>query len=269
MNLAQFGTFDYDVSGAEETTITSVSAELIQESILNQFKDPSGYAKVDFVQSFFQRYKLTLKEIADDYDEDEISATKELHRKFIGFMEKTLMERLSIGITDLDNMGDEEQEQMVHYLYRFFIINLNQNMYNFFLHYIEKHKSALAEVLPATKTVSIRRLTEIVEDPDMIKICAWISEVTKYITEQEISVDDYFELCMAKEYDLEREFTMQQYEEFAVSGNFIERYLSMIPEPIMVELESEMIAYLTRKYRKPKEEPPRPAEPEVADIVSE
>lgn len=269
MNLAQFGTFDYDVSGAEETTITSVSAEIIQESILSQFKDPSGYAKVDFVQSFFQRYKLTLKEIADDYDEDEISVTKEIHRKFIGFMEKTLMERLSIGITELDNMGEEEQEQMVHYLYRFFIINLNQNMYNFFLHYIEKHKADIAATLPNVKTVSVRRLTDIMDDSDMIRICAWISEVTKYITEQEISVDDYFELCMAKEYDLEREFTMQQYEDFAVSGNFIERYFAMIPEPIMVELESEMTAYLTRKYRKPKEEPQPAIEPEVVDIVSE
>jgi hypothetical protein len=267
MNLTKFDYFDYEpAEGEEETTLTDTALQLIKESIENQFKNPIGYAKVDFVSQFIQRYRLTLTEISDDFDDDENTQTKNMHTSFISFMERTLKEKLNIGIVDLEDMSEEDQEQMIHYLYRFFIININQNMFNYVYHYIKEHLSEIVATLPDIKTVSSRRMEEVVDNPDIIKVCTWMSKVIEIaLTDENIFVDDFFALCRSKEYDLEREFIIEKYDNDEVTGNFVEPYRKMLPEPTLIELETEIIGKLTKKYRKEKvAEPEVPAENEEA-----
>jgi hypothetical protein len=264
MNLTKFDYFDYEpVEGEDETTLTDTSLQLIKESIENQFKNPIGYAKVDFVSQFIQRYRLTLTEISDDFNESETAEVKNMHTNFISFMERTLKEKLNIGIVDLEDMGEEDQEQIIHYLYRFFIININQNMFNYVYHYIKEHLDAIVEVLPEIKTVSSKRMEEVVDDPSIIKICTWMSKVIDIaLHDENIFVDDFFTLCRSKEYDLEREFIIEKYDNDEVTGNFVDNYRTMLPEPTLIELETELIAKFTKKYRKEKVVEPKNEEEE-------
>lgn len=251
MNLVNFDTMDYEPDEiSDETTLTETAATLIKDSIKAQFKDPSEDTKTDFVSTFIARYQLTLKEISDDFDEAENEELHNIHRGFISFMEEILKKKLKIGIVELEDMDEESQEEMVHQLYRFFIINISQNIYNYIFHYIEKNKSALAAILPNKNTVSKKRMSDLMDDKEMIQICSNLQDVVQLaLTDENITVDNFFEMCASKEMDLEREFVIEQYNNFAVTGNFVNKYRKMLPQWMVVELESTILSALVRKYR--------------------
>lgn len=252
MKLTNFDYSEYEPSEMTDNTIlTEDSLALISESIRMQFEDPSGHGKVDAVSAFITRYKVTVSEAEDDCDEEELARAKDIHRRFIAYMESLFKDKLKIGIPELDDMGEEEQDTMIHYLYRFFITNVTQNMLNFVKAYIKKNKTSLGAVLPGTKTVSSRRFSDIMDDDDMIRICSNLSDVVKLaLTDKEITVTDFLEMCRSKEDDLEREFINEQYDNFGVTGNFVNRYRKMLPEWCIIELESALLTYLVSKYRR-------------------
>lgn len=251
MNLVSFDTMDYEPDEIrDETTLTETAAILIKDSIKAQFKDPSEDTKTDFVSTFIARYQLTLKEISDDFDEAENEELHNIHRGFISFMEDILKKKLKIGIVELEDMDEESQEEMVHQIYRFFIINISQNIYNYIFRYIEKNKAALAQILPSRSTVSKKRMSGLMDDKEMIQICANIQDSTQLaLVDENITVDDFFEMCASKEMDLEREFVIEQYNNFAITGNFVNKYRKMLPSWMIVELESAVLSALVRKYR--------------------
>ena len=41
------------------------------------------------------------------------------------------------GIVDLEDMDEESQEEFIHQVYRFFIVNISQNMFNYVYRYID------------------------------------------------------------------------------------------------------------------------------------
>ena len=45
-------------------------------------------------------------------------------------MEDLFKEFLGIGLPDIEEKNDEIQEEIVHYLYRYFIININHRFRN-------------------------------------------------------------------------------------------------------------------------------------------
>lgn len=252
MKLESFDNPEYEPSELEDSIIlTQDSLDLITESIRRQFEDPSGHGKIDAVETFMTRYKVTISEAEDNCDEEEIAKAKDIHRRFIAFMEAILKEKLKIGIPELDDMGMDEQDEMVHYLYRFFITNVRQNMLNFIKAYIKKNKDALGSMLPDTKTVSSKRFSDIMDDQNMIRICANLSDVVKLaLGDKDITVTDFLEMCRAKEDDLEREFINEQYDNAGVTGNFVNKYRKMLPEWFVIELESALLTYLVSKYKR-------------------
>lgn len=252
MNLMSFEDKGYEpYELVDETTLTEAALEIIKESIATQFKDPSGFNKMDFVSSFLTRYALSEKIIKEDYDEEENENLRNIHRHFISYMEELFQKKLKIGIPELEDMGFEEQDQIIHYLYRFFIINVTQNMFNYVYSYIKANKTSLGEILPTTKTVSYQRMSEIMEDKDMVRICSNMSDVVKLaLTDENVTVDDFFEMCKAKDYDLEREYIMEKYESFAVTGNFVKKYRKILPDWAVVELETTISTKLLREFRK-------------------
>lgn len=256
MKLIDFNNSDYEPSPETEdtTALTMNSLNIIKDSIRMQFNDPSGYGKIDAVENFIIRYNSTLREISDDFDEEEQAIVRDIHRDFISFMEAVFKDKLKIGIPDLDDMSQDAQDMMIHYLYRFFITNIRQNMLNFIKSYIKKNKSALAQILPNTNTASSKRFSNIMNDAEIVKICANIDDVVKLaMTDKEVTVSEFLEMCKAKEDDLEREFVDSQYDKAGITGNFVNRYRKMLPEWCIVELTSTLIAQLVVEYKNPEE----------------
>lgn len=252
MKFTDFEYSEYEPSElTDNITLTMDSLSLITESIRMQFEDPSSYSKIDAVELFITRYNATLRDLEENYDEEESAKVKEIHRKFISFMQKMFKDKLKIGIPELDDMSTEDQDTMVHYLYRFFIINIKQNILNYVKAYIKKNKSALGSVLPSVNTVSSKRFSGIMDDQDMIRICSNSDDVVKLaLTDKDITVTDFLDMCKAKEDDLEREFINEQYDNAGVTGNFVNRYRKMLPEWCIVELTNTLLAYLVSKYRR-------------------
>lgn len=252
MKLTNFANIDYEPEDLDsETTITDEGLGLIEESIINQFEDPSGHAKTDIVSSFLTRYALTKTEIAYTADEEEIESAKNLHRRFVAFMEETFKEKLNIGIVDLEDMGENEQDTIIHYLYRFFIINISQNMFNYTYRYIKKNKTELSQILPNTKTVSIKRMSDLIDDKEMVVIAANLSDaVALALSDENITVTDFLDMCKSKDYDLEREYVIDRYDDFTITGNFVEKYHKLLPSWYVVELESTLLTKIVKKYKK-------------------
>lgn len=251
MNLVDFGTMDYEPDEiVEETTLTEMSVGLIKDSIRLQFKDPSADKKTDFVSTFIVRYHLTVNEISDDFNDEENVRVKNIHRDFISFMEDLLKKKLKIGIVDLEDMDEESQEEFIHQVYRFFIVNISQNMFNYVYRYIEKNKEALAAILPTVNSVTRRRMSDLMDDKAIIQICSNLQDVVRLaLTDENITVDDFFEMCVGKDHDLELEFVKEKYELFELTGNFVGKYRKMLPQWLVVELESNILTTLVRKYR--------------------
>lgn len=251
VKLTDFSESEYESSEITgEITLTADALALIQESIRMQFEDPSSYSSTDAVETFIVRYNATLQEIAEDYDEDENVKARDIHRQFILFMENIFKEKLKVGIPELEDLSEDEQLTMVHYLYRFFIINAKQNMLNFVKSYIIKHKETLGTILPDKVTASSKRYSDLMTDTDMVRICSNLSDVVQLaLTDKDITVTDFLEMCRSKEDDLEREFLNDQYDNAGVTGNFVNKYRKMLPDWCIIELESSLLTTLVAKYR--------------------
>lgn len=237
MFLEEFKGFDYEAQDIEETTMLSdIPLALLTDSIKQQFDDPVTYGENDFVQTFETKYQLTKQEM-DEENEEEIT---QLYIQFISFMQDILKEKLGIGMPYLDDMPEGEQLQLIHYIYRYFILNIKENFFNFILHYIKKNKKDIASDIEAKDNIVTRRLGSVVEDPDELKILTKLSHVIHDVMENADSVDEFLDLSNDDEGCLENEFINEKYDDFNITGNFMTFYPKMLPAEDLITIECEV-----------------------------
>ena len=249
MNLDMFKAFDYEPHEADEEVILSeLPLSLITGSIKEQFENPVMYKKNDFVQSFETRWLIT-KENMTDEDEDDVWA---LFRYFVSFMRDIFREKLSTGLPYLEDMPEDEQLELIHYIYRFFVMNIKKNYFTFIYNYIQKHKKELAETLGPKKDVTTISLKDAVTDEEDLIIIASLSQCIKKLIMQNdsVTVDEFLELSRGDEPNLENEFINDKYDDFNINGNFVMKYNQMVDEETLVEIECRVRNKILSKYRK-------------------
>lgn len=127
----------YDTTEIDnELFLSTIPLNLIEEAIKSQFDDPLEYRKTDYIQSFLNKYQFSVDNM---YEEDQ-NELNELHDDFIDFIKNIFYEYLSIGIPNIEDKSEEEQHQIIHYVYRYFITNIKKNFTNLIINYIEKIK---------------------------------------------------------------------------------------------------------------------------------
>ena len=189
------------------------------------------------MQTFETRYVVT-KNNMDEENEDEIH---HLYDQFISFMRDIFKEKLSLGFPYLEDMPEEQQLQLIHYTYRFFIINLKQNYLSFIFNYIVKHKDELAEILPKKKDVTTNTLKNMIDDEAYITIMASISDcITHILEDNKITVDEFMELSRGDDANVENDFINEKYDDFNINGNFIEQYAGLIDPMTRTEIEVQV-----------------------------
>ena len=124
MDVTTFEGFDYEPNDIDdEIFLSEAPLSLMKENIRSQFENPGENHKNDFIQTFLNKYayskKIELEEESENLDD--------LHDEFISYMEDLFKEFLGIGLPDIEEKNDEIQEEIVHYLYRYFIINIKKN----------------------------------------------------------------------------------------------------------------------------------------------
>jgi len=234
-----------NVTNVEDSFLSQVPVALLEENILTQFRNPDNF-RMDYIASFISSYKYSLGMIEDDDEKMELVSQ---HDEFMNFMQDTLFEKLGIGINNFGEMSYEEQEDLVHFVYRFFIINMKQNFFNLFLNYINRNKEMLLENAVRRKDVTSQAFKRELPEEDTI-ILANLSDIMNYvINDAELTVDDFLELCEGESPSTELTLMSEYYDDFIITGNFIERYTRMLRIPMRIRIEGDIRNRILKKYR--------------------
>lgn len=245
--LNEFNSYEYDPNEIEnEIFLSELPLDLFLETIRSQFNEPMEYRKNDYVQSFFNKFYFTKNEMTED-DEEEV---EELYTKFVSFMESLFKEYLGIGLPTLEDEGEEEQKELIHYVYRYFIMNIRKNFVNFIYNYIEDRKDGICDSIEKKKDVTSLSLKKNVTDENDITILSNLSEVISDILDEEFTIDDFFKYSRTDSTELEIDFVNDKYENCEITGNFVPYYIKMIDEDLLVEIECKVRNKILKKYKK-------------------
>lgn len=231
----------------DELFLSEVPMELLQESIETQFGDPLEYRKKDYVQSFITKYEFS----KDNMMEDDLVMLEYNRDKFIEFLEEIFDNYLSIGFNELDNVDTDEQNEIMHQTYRFFIKNIKKNFVNIIFNYINEYKDDISSKYEKKKDVTTLNFRAEIDDEYDTLVLANLGEIVNYIIEivRDItSVDDFFELCQDDEVILELECVKHYYNEMQLTGNFIEKYVDMLDDDFKSEIQSKIRNKILKKY---------------------
>lgn len=250
--MSEFRGLEYVPQDADdEILLSEAPLDVLMESITKQFEDPLEYVGYDFVQSFITKYMLTKDNCVED---EEVEELNRLYVKFISFIERTFQEQLSLGIPELEDKSEEEQLEIIHYAYRFFVINLQDNFQNYIYQYIKENKKLLAEQLPERNDVSTNSLKQVVDDRDDLLVLANLNTAIEMsLKDDSVLVDEFLSLAYGKDNNLENDFITDKFEGFELTGNFVIPYSKILPEEMRIEIECKIRNKLLKKYRKNKQ----------------
>lgn len=248
MDMGFFTGFEYNPNDIDdEIFLSQAPLSLLEENIRSQFEEPEEDHKTDFVQSFLNKYIYTKQNDLEEEDDD----IEGLHGEFIAFMESILREFLGIGLPNLDDEDNEYQEEIVHYLYRFFIINIKKNFIRFIIHYIEDNKSKICEhIESSSKNVSYKNYKQIIDDEEDLTIISSIYSVVSYVLRKakKLNIDDFFDYIRADATNLELDFVLDKYDNDEINGNFVEGYVDMLSPILTDSITCKVKNKLLKKY---------------------
>lgn len=247
MSLNVFKGFDYEPNDMEmEIFLSDVPLKLMEQNIKLQFDDPVEHRKNDLVQTYLNSYKYTKQEMTED-DEEEID---NLSDEFLSFMIETFRVYLGIGFPTIEEMAEEDQYDLIHFVYRFFIMNIKRNFVNIVLNYIENNKQVLVSELPRKKDVATISLSKVVTDDSDLVILSNLEDVINLIFDDPelYDVENFLELCVRGESNLEAEYIDEKYDSFDITGNFTEKYCGMVDNDFKVTIECKVRNKLISKY---------------------
>lgn len=247
MDLSFFEGFDYEPGEIDdEIFLSQAPLSLLEENIRSQFEEPGEDHKTDFVQTFLNKYLYTKQNDLEEED-DEIEG---YHDDFILHMENLFREFLSVGIPNLEDEDNEYCEEMVHYLYRFFIINIKKNFVRLVLHFIEERKDWLYDALPKTKDIAHMSYKDVIDDEVDLTIISNIYGAVKRVLKEakQFTIDDFFEYARSDATNLEIDFILEKYDNNEVNGNFVEKYIDMIDPILRDEITCKVKNKLLKKY---------------------
>jgi hypothetical protein len=256
----------------DELFLSEVPVELLQESIESQFKDPLEYRKKDYVQTFITKYEFSKENMLED-DANMLEITRD---KFLLFLETIFNEYLSVGFNDYEDMDVEDQNELFHHTYRFFLKNIKKNFVNIVINWIEESKDHILSNYEKKKDITFLNFkAELDNDFDVIVLSNLgniINEIITYLRSMN-DVDEFFRLCESDEAQLELECVKHYYDEMTLTGNFIENYVDMIDGDFQSEIQSKVRNRILKKYPKRErrniEEDINDSEDEITDETEE
>ncbi len=246
MNMNEY---DYRPNEIEsDQFLSEVSINLLKENIKAQFEDPLEYRKKDHITPFIARYQWC-KDNVNVYEDEEMEDIVDLRDEFYNFLQVMFKNYLNIGIPNFSDFGEEQQDDLIHYTYRFFIMNIKKNFTCLMMNYINKNRESYEIDEDRRKDVTSLSFKREVTDPIDVYILSNLHSIIEDIMAEEISVDDFFENC-DDENCLETQFVSGAYDRFEIVGNFVNAYKEMIDSDFIAEIESKIRNKILKKYKK-------------------
>lgn len=239
---------DYDETANDEIMLSEIPLNLIEESIKSQFDNPEVYRKNDYVQKFLKKYQYSLDNLRDDEEED----IYELHDRFLLFIKDIFYDRLNIGFPEIEDYEEDDQHELIHLTYKFFINNIKKNFVNFIYTIIDTDRDLVLQVCEKKKDViSLNFKNEIDDDYDVL-VLSNLSKIIDFILSQSYTVDEFFDNCTPSSLVIEYDFVKEKFEDFSLTGNFVSNYIAMLDESFKIEIECKIRSKILKKYPKRK-----------------
>lgn len=242
--------FDYIPNEIDsDQFLSDVSLDLLKENIKAQFSDPLEYRKKDHITPFLAKYQYS-KDNADAYEEEDLEDIRDLRDEFYNFMQIMFKQYLNIGFPNFSDSGEEEQDDLIHYTYRFFLMNIRKNFVCFLMNQINRRRDTFDVDDDKRRDVTTLSFKKEISDPVDVYILSNLHSIIKDIlADTEISIDDFFEDC-DNEGCLETQFVSRKFDEIAIVGNFIESYFTMLDADFIADIESKIRNKILKKYKK-------------------
>lgn len=235
----------------DELFLSSVPLSLLEEGIKKQFDNPLDYRKTDYVQTFISRYNFSIENMR----EEEENTIEDMHDEFIQFMKTILYETLGIGFDNIEDKSVDDQHQLIHYVYRFFITNIKKNFVNLIMNYIERNKDDIRPILVKTKDIIYRNFKPEIEDEYYVLVLSNLSTVISHILSEDFDVDSFLDYVTGEDSDiLETEYMKSKMDDFEVTGNFVSSYVGMIDKFFRLSLENKIRKEILSKFPNRKKE---------------
>lgn len=240
--------YEYNPNEIEsDIFLSQIPLNLMKENIKSQFKDPLEYRKKDHITTFINKYRMS-KQNLDLFEDEDKDNLIELRDNFYAFMQLMFRNYLGIGINNFDTMDEETQDDMIHYIYRFFLINIKRNFFCLIMNYIEKNKESFIIDEEKRKDVTSLSFKKEIDDYD-VYILGNLNSLIHQALKDDIDVDEFFEKCDDTVPCLETEFMKKNFDNFTITGNFISNYIEMVDNEFISELESKIRNRILKKYK--------------------
>ena len=259
--------FDDDVEDAD--FLSEVPVSLIESSLEEQFIEPFEYRKKDYIEEYFTKYEDNKN---NSILEDEYKQADEEHDEFISFINSLFEKFLDISFVDIGDRPIEEQHELIHNTYKYFIKNIKRNFVSIVNNELKENLNDYLSSIDSTKRdVTYLTFKQEIDNEDDALLLSNLSTVIKdiiYNVVSEYTVDKFFEMADYGEADYIRQYVIDAYEAFDLTGNFVKPYTEMIGLDNLSEIESKIRNSILKKYpvRKKKEE--KSEEEELADEVN-
>lgn len=232
--------------------LSEIPLSLMKENIISQFNDPLEHRKKDHITTFIAMYKYS-EENVDAYEDEDEDYIIELRDDFYLFIRNLFEEYLGIGFNNFEDLSKEDQDNMIHFTYRFFLINIKKNFISYLRTCIDEEKdSYIYDEEEKKKDVTSLSFKKEVTDSSDIYILSNLGDIIDDILSRDISVDDFLDKCDDEESCIETRFLKSKFDNFEITGNFVEKYVDMIDSDFKSEIESKIRNKILKKYNKKK-----------------
>ena len=248
VDILNFPLLEDDIE-EDEDFLSEVPLSIIENSIENQFDDPLEYRKKDYINEFILKYDY-MKQNENDYEDGTLD---EFHDEFISFIKNIYDEKLDLGFPDLDDTGEDDQHELIHFVYKFFIRYIKKNFVTIICNEIDQNKSELADLFDKRKDITYNTFKEEIGDEEYASIISNMDDIIHSILNKitnEYDVDKFFEMCDYGEVSTDREYIINAFNDFKITGNFIEKYTNMVRhnEFVIVDIETKVRSHILKNF---------------------
>lgn len=246
-NIIEYGYEPNDIES--DMFLSEIPLSLMKENIKSQFEDPLEYRKKDFITTFINKYMYS-KENIDAYEDEDKDNLIQMRDEFYAFMRNMFKEYLGIGFVNFDDMSESAQDEIIHYTYRFFLINIKKNFVCYISNMIYNNKEDYIQDEEKKKDVTTLSFKKEVTDPADVAVLSDLGNIIDSIlADESIEIDDFLINC-DDDGTLETRFVKKAFDDFKITGNFIQPYIDMVDSDFRSEIETKIRNKILKKYKK-------------------
>lgn len=228
--------------------LEEVPLSLIENSIVTQFNEPLEYRKKDYIKEFITKYNYSKE---NEYTKD-LGIIDELRDDFLSFIINIFHDKLDIGLDAVADMGEDEQFDLIHHVYKYFIKGIKKNFVAIVCNEIKENKPDIVATLEKRKDVTYLTFKSEIDNEEDSLTLSNLNIVVDLIFNKiinEYDVDVFFKMSDTGEVNLSKEYIKSKYKVGEITGNFIDKYIKMADDPFFkTEIEAKVRNYILKKY---------------------